>query len=100
MIFSLYRTDLVGNTGGRASIPTAIGEMTKANPSFSFPYKIMNPSSALYASPKIARELTKVFGKEVSDVKVTMRESKDVPRFVRKISDAHKKTARSRLKFG
>jgi hypothetical protein len=60
----------------------------------------MSHTLACYASPKIARELTKVFGNEVSAVRVTMRESKDVPRFVRKVSEAHKKTAKSQLKFG
>ena len=60
----------------------------------------MSHTLAYYASPRIAQELTKVFGNGVSAVKVTMRESKDVPRFVRKVAEAHKKAAKSRLKFG
>jgi hypothetical protein len=59
----------------------------------------MSRTLAYYASPRIAQELAKVFGNEVSALRVTMRASKDVPRFVRKVAEAHKKAAKSRLKF-
>jgi hypothetical protein len=59
----------------------------------------MSQPAACFCSPRIARELTKVFGNGVSAVKVTMRNNKDVPRFIRRIAAAHKKTARSRLQF-
>jgi hypothetical protein len=59
----------------------------------------MNQTAACYASPKIVRVLTKVFGDEVSTVKVTMRRNKDVPRFLQRLEAAHKKTAKNRLQF-
>lgn len=59
----------------------------------------MSQAAVSYASPKIVRELEKVFGRNVSTVKVTMRDNKDVPRFIRKVEEAHKKAGKSRLQF-
>lgn len=59
----------------------------------------MSQSTACYASPKIVREFGKVFGDKASAVHATMRRSKDVPRFIRKVEAAHKKAAKSKLQF-
>jgi hypothetical protein len=59
----------------------------------------MSQTSACYASPKIVPELTKVCGKDVSTVKVTMRNNKDVPQSIRKVQAAHKRAAKIRLQF-
>lgn len=59
----------------------------------------MSQSVACFGSPKITRELTKEFGSGVSAVKITMRDNKDVPRFIRRIAAAHKRAAKSRLQF-
>ena len=60
---------------------------------------MMSATPPSYASPKIVRELTKVFGNAVSTVKVTMRKNKDVPDFIRKVQAAHSRAAKSRLQF-
>ena len=59
----------------------------------------MSQASVLYASPRIAKELTKVFGR-ASSIKVTMRATKDVSKFIRKLDAANKKAAKSSLHFG
>ena len=58
----------------------------------------MSPSSVVYASPRIAKALTKVFGR-ASSIKVTMRASKDISRFIRKLDAANRKAAKSSLHF-
>ncbi len=60
----------------------------------------MNKASISYASPKIAKDLVKVFGNSTSAVKVTMRATKDVSHFIRKVESAQRKAAKSRLQFG
>ena len=59
----------------------------------------MSKPADLYASPRIAKELTKVFGQS-SAVSVTMRATKDVSKFIRKLDAASKKAAKSQLHFG
>jgi hypothetical protein len=59
----------------------------------------VSQASVLYASPRIAKALTKVFGR-ASSIKVTMRATKDVSRFIRKLDAANKKAAKSSLHFG
>ena len=59
----------------------------------------MSQTAICYASPKIIRELEKAFGKAVSTVKVKMRDTKDVPIFIRKVEYAHRKAGKSRLQF-
>lgn len=61
----------------------------------------MSPPPVRYASPKIVQKLTKIFGSEMTTVKVTMRNCKDVPRFIKRVEAAHRKTAtaKSRLRF-
>jgi hypothetical protein len=53
----------------------------------------------IYSSPKAATTLAKVFGDKASEVKVEVRSSRDVPRFLAKLNDARKKTAHSKLRF-
>lgn len=52
-----------------------------------------------YSSPQIAKELAKVFGDKASEVKVTVRASKDVPRYLEKVAAARRKSAQSTLRF-
>ncbi len=59
----------------------------------------MSQTTTCYASPKVMRVLAKVFGNEVATVKVTMRRSKDVPRFLQRLAVAQKKTTNNRLQF-
>ena len=59
----------------------------------------MSQASVRYASPRIAKELTKVFGR-ASSTKVTMRATNDVSKFIRKLDAANKKAAKSSLHFG
>ncbi len=59
----------------------------------------MSQGSVVYASPRLAKELTKVFGR-ASSIKVTMRATKDVSNFIRKLDAANKKAAKSSLHFG
>ena len=60
----------------------------------------MDTSSVIFASPKIAKDVVKVFGNDTRTVEVRMRSNKDVPRFIQKVENAFKKTAKSRLVFG
>ena len=60
----------------------------------------MDTSPVIFASPKIAKNVAKVFGYRAPSVEVRMRSSRDVSRFIRKVEDACKKTAKSRLVFG
>ena len=53
-----------------------------------------------FASPKIAKEMTKVFGSEVKTVSIKMQHKKVVGDFVRKIEKAHKNVANSTIVFG
>ncbi len=59
----------------------------------------MSRRTISYASPKIVKNLAKVFGKSFSAVKVTMRANKDVSSFIRKVEAARKRAAKSRLHF-
>lgn len=60
----------------------------------------MQTESATIVSPKPTVELGKVFGARASEVKVTMRSSKDVPRFLARLDEVRKRSANSKLKFG
>ncbi len=59
----------------------------------------MPTTPVTYASPKLAAAMAKVFGNEASEVKVSIRSSKDVPRFLAKVVAAREKTAKSTLRF-
>jgi len=52
-----------------------------------------------YASPKFAKKISKVFGAQAKTVKIAMRRSKDVPKFLRKFDQVQKRTARSTLQL-
>jgi len=52
-----------------------------------------------YASPKFAKKIAKVFGAKASPVKIAMRPSKDVPRFLKKFDQVQKRTSRSVLQL-
>ncbi len=52
-----------------------------------------------YSSPKIARELGKRFGDQSKTVKVKMKFTKEIGRFVQNVNAAHRRTAKSKLVF-
>jgi hypothetical protein len=58
----------------------------------------MSPT-VTFASPKIAREMLRLFGDRVETGTIPMRTCRDVPRFIQRVTDAHKKAAKSRLVF-
>ncbi len=55
--------------------------------------------SITFASPGVVKKLEKLFGDSAKTMTIEMRPCKDVPRFIRKVEDAHKKAAKSRLNF-
>jgi hypothetical protein len=52
-----------------------------------------------FASPKITKEMQRLFGDRVETVTIPMRSCRDVPRFIQKVEEAHKKASKSRLVF-
>lgn len=52
-----------------------------------------------YSSPKIARELSRKFGNHVKTVKVEMKFTREIGRFVQRVEAAHQRTASSKLVF-
>lgn len=62
----------------------------------SMPAKIITYSSP---APAPATTLAKVFGDKASEVKVTVRASKDVPKFLAKLAEARQKSRHSTLRF-
>jgi len=52
-----------------------------------------------YASPKFAKKISKVFGTPPSPVKISMRKTNDVPKFLKKFDEIQKRTARSVLQL-
>lgn len=59
----------------------------------------MSAQIITYSSPKPATTLAKVFGDKSSEVRVAVRSSKDVPKFLAKLVDARKKSGQSTLRF-
>jgi len=55
--------------------------------------------SAVYSSPKIARELKKQFGDKVRPIKVEMKYTKEIGQFIAKVESAQRKTEGSKLCF-
>ncbi len=53
----------------------------------------------VYASPKIAAQVAQSFGNRTSTKKVSMRSSRDVNKFIKKVESAHKRAATSKQKF-
>jgi hypothetical protein len=60
---------------------------------------LMSQPEATYASPKRTKELVKAFGEAAPPVKVTMRASKDVSKFIHKVAVARRKATTSKLQF-
>jgi len=52
-----------------------------------------------YASPKFAKKIFKVFGANASQVKISMRSTQDVPKFLKKFDQVQKRTAKSSLQL-
>ena len=61
---------------------------------------LFNANKIKFYSPKIAREMKKIFGSETKTVSVKMMHRQAVGIFVRKIEKAHKASAKSSLIFG
>jgi hypothetical protein len=59
----------------------------------------MKNSSIVFSSPRLAKDVVKIFGNDTQTVEVRMRSDKDVSQFIRKIENAYKKTSKSRLIF-
>ena len=55
--------------------------------------------SNTYSSQKLTRELSKQFGDQVRPVKIEMKYTKEVGAFIRKVEEAHRATANSKLVF-
>ena len=55
---------------------------------------------ATFGNADLARKVACKFGTSKTSVKVEMRYTKEVRDFVRKIDEAHKKAADSKLSFG
>lgn len=52
-----------------------------------------------FTSPKIAKEISRVFGSDIKVFTVPMKHRRVVGDFVRKIEAAHKRAAKSKLVF-
>jgi hypothetical protein len=59
----------------------------------------MPTESGNYASPKIAKALAKTFGRNLPQIRVTMRGTKDVPKFIQRLEEVRKLTAQHCLQF-
>jgi hypothetical protein len=53
-----------------------------------------------FGNADLARKMADKFGTSQESVKVDMRYAKEVQAFIRKVEDAHKKAAKSKLVFG
>ncbi len=53
-----------------------------------------------FGNANLANKITSQFGSSKESVKAEMRYTKVVQTFVRKVDEAHKKAAESKLKFG
>ena len=52
-----------------------------------------------FSSPKIAKEIQKKFGNDVQSFSGKVQYARDFERFIKKMDNAHKKTAKSTLHF-
>ncbi len=52
-----------------------------------------------FTSPAIAEEMQRAYGKSVKSVKIELKHEKEVADYVRKIEQAHRETAQSKLVF-
>lgn len=53
-----------------------------------------------FGNADLAKKVASRFGKGQKSVKVKMQYAKEVQRFIRKVEEAHKKAAKSKLSFG
>jgi hypothetical protein len=53
-----------------------------------------------FGNTDLARKMASQFGKSSESIKVEMRYAKEVQTFIRKVEEAHKKAAKSKLVFG
>ena len=53
----------------------------------------------IYSSPEISREMERIYGSDTKVVKIGMRHRQAVKTYVMKIEEAHKKAAKSKLRF-
>ncbi len=53
-----------------------------------------------FGNADLAQKMASKFGKSRETIKVRMRFAKEVKTFIRKVEEAHKKAAQSKLKFG
>jgi len=53
-----------------------------------------------FQASRMAQDLVRRFGTSGEEIRVPMRPCDDVPRFVRRIEQAHLETAKSSLRFG
>jgi hypothetical protein len=56
--------------------------------------------NSTFASPKMAKEMIKVFGSQVKTVSVEIKHRQVIGNFVRKIEKAHQMAAKSTQRFG
>jgi hypothetical protein len=56
-------------------------------------------TTTTFTSPKIAKEIARVFGSETKTFSVEMKHRRVVGDFVRKIEAAHKRAEKSKLVF-
>ncbi len=60
----------------------------------------MEGSRKPFQASKLAEQMIRQFGAERKSIKIPMRKCEDVPRFIEKMEEAHRKTAGSKLRFG
>ena len=53
----------------------------------------------IYSSPAIAKEMKRLYGSDTKVVTIEMRHKKAVKDYVMKIEEAHKRAAKSTLRF-
>lgn len=57
------------------------------------------PKSKVFGSPALAKAAEKAFGRKAKTFTVAIKHQRAVNRFVQKIEEAHKRAAKSELKF-
>jgi hypothetical protein len=63
------------------------------------PVKRGEEMATTYSSPRIARELGKQFADQATTVRVEMKYTREIGRFIQKVVSAHQRTARSKQVF-
>jgi len=53
----------------------------------------------IFATTKVTSTMQRLFGNRVETVTIPMRPCRDVPRFIQKVEDAHRKATKSHLVF-